>query len=207
MNIEEKSTRAAGALMSGLLLGGTLLIAGVLVVEVFGTKETSLIARLYEKLGYAQSLHMEAKAEVEAEYEYQVRTAIEEVERLTYGCNKIHDGLQVVIQQAAQMEAELVQAKAKALAGTNGGRNLVTGFTDFMCVLGTAAEADEAQGFCNASQQTRSSMMDEYNAYPAGGRPSFIDEMASSMPTCSQLLSPEFQRLRATYTMDADDAQ
>ena len=109
MNIEEKSTRAAGALMSGLLLGGTLLIAGVLALEMFGSKESSLIARLYEKLGYAQTLHMEAKADVEAEYEYQVRTAIEEVERLTYGCNQIHDGLRAVIQQAAQMEAELVQ--------------------------------------------------------------------------------------------------
>lgn len=207
MDIEEKSQRAAGTLMSGLLFGAPLVIVAVLAFELFGSKEASLIARLYEKLGYAQSLHMEAKAEAEAEYEYQVRTAIEEVERLTYGCNKIHDGLQVVIQQAAQMEAELVQVKAKALAGTNGGRNLVTGVTDFMCVLGTAADADEAQTFCDASAQTRSAMMGEYNSYPAGGRPRFVGEMAASMPTCSQLLSPEFQRLRAAYEMEADHAR
>ena len=193
--------------MSGLLLGGTLLIAGVLALEMFGSKESSLIARLYEKLGYAQTLHMEAKADVEAEYEYQVRTAIEEVERLTYGCNQIHDGLRAVIQQAAQMEAELVQAKSRALAATNGGRNLVTGFTDFMCVLGTAADANGTEGFCDASSQTRSAMMQEYNAYPAGGRPRFVDDMAASLPTCSQLLSPEFQRLQATYAMEASDAQ
>jgi hypothetical protein len=207
MHIEENSTRAAGALMSGFVLGGTVLVAGVLLFETFGPKESSIIARLYEKLGYAQTLHMEAKAEVEAEYEYQVRTAIEEVERLTYGCNKIHDGLQVVIQQAAQMEAELVQAKAKALSATNGGRNLMTGFTDFMCILGKAAETPETEGFCTASEQTRSSMMQEYNAYPAGGRPRFVDDMASSLPTCSDLLSPEFQRLRAAYVVGAGNEE
>ena len=203
-----------GGVIAGLMGLGVLAVGGILLWDGLASgrneeaqDQRSIIESLMKEVGDGQAELMRAKAAFEAEYEFKVGTAIAEVERLNRGCERLYDAASSILQQAAQLEAQVAQLKARQLGQTNGFRNFVTGLGDTGCIVGTWGNNPDLKELCSVSRSTRNQMMDEYDRYAGNGSYSIIDSWSQSLRGCSDQYSDEYARLRAEYDGRRDELE
>lgn len=198
--------------MSGIIrflsgAGGMLLlpvfVAAVVLWEVVTPPKLSLIANLYETLGYGHARATAIRTEAEAKYEHEVRLAIAEVDRVTHAYNGLWNTYNNAVNASVGWEGQLLSRQVSAISGSQFVPQIITNVAEAACALAPFASEPESKvamaSACTEADRMREDMVAQYATLIPAHRTKLTQEMIASFPQPTELLSPEYARVAAQY--------
>jgi hypothetical protein len=187
--------------------GGMLLmpvfVIGVVFWEIATPPSLSLIANLYETLGYGHAKATAIRTEAEAKYEHEIRLAVAEVDRVTHAYNGLWNSYNGAISASIAWEGQLLSRQVSTISTSQIVPQVVTNVAELGCALSHVAKEPESKiamaSACAEADRMREDMVADYATLIPAHRTNLTQDMIASFPQPTELLSSEYARVAAKY--------
>lgn len=168
-------------------IGGFFKTSFFLAVGIFGAemiapdpyKPSTLMGEFTGKVDVAE---MRTKQAQVASMERDVSFARAQAASWQHAYTTLYDRANKVREAAYQIEVLLLQTKAQAVAGAQGGKALIATFSDIACFVGQLDPKTGAQKACGVGDKMRQDMASEHVTTALNGFGSLGDELLRGLP-------------------------
>jgi hypothetical protein len=171
----------------------------LLIYELTVPDDASLMLKVARRIGTYEAKILNTTLRQEADYQYAIKTAMDEVERLTQAYSILYSMNAEIAKTAYQMEAQLFQQQLISLDSAQTIDKVGTNLAGIACLMSKFGGGYGTSSACRTQEAMQDNLLARQKELLTKHRSQIPKNIIEGLPQPQQLLSPEFRKLAEKY--------